>query len=69
MAGSGKMYLYIMTSGPTRAATEKFFVENEFFGLTKDQVAFLFAHRHFVPFVKMCSKLRIFVVFVLCNLR
>ena len=29
-----------MTSGPTRAATEKFFVENEFFGLTKDQVAF-----------------------------
>lgn len=31
---------YIMTSGPTRAATEKFFIEKEFFGLDKNQIIF-----------------------------
>ncbi|WPK24439.1 hypothetical protein PUMCH_001713 [Australozyma saopauloensis] len=31
---------YIMTSGPTRAATEAFFVKNDYFGLKKDQIMF-----------------------------
>lgn len=31
---------YIMTSGPTRNATEKFFVEHDYFGLNKDQIIF-----------------------------
>lgn len=39
---SGKKNLvipwYVMTSGPTRGPTEKFFQENDFFGLGKDDV-------------------------------
>ncbi|WFD34651.1 hypothetical protein MCUN1_001492 [Malassezia cuniculi] len=31
---------YIMTSGPTRAATESFFAENNYFGLDKSNVVF-----------------------------
>lgn len=31
---------YIMTSGPTRAATEAFFVKNQYFGLLKEQIMF-----------------------------
>ncbi|PUU72176.1 nucleotide-diphospho-sugar transferase [Tuber borchii] len=31
---------YIMTSGPTRGPTEKFFQENNFFGLSKENVTF-----------------------------
>lgn len=31
---------YIMTSGPTRGPTEKFFQENDFFGLEKENVVF-----------------------------
>lgn len=31
---------YIMTSGPTRTATESYFVANKWFGLLKDQVTF-----------------------------
>lgn len=31
---------YIMTSGPTRAPTEKFFAEHSFFGLAKEHVIF-----------------------------
>lgn len=31
---------YVMTSGPTRAETEAFFVKNNFFGLQKKQVIF-----------------------------
>jgi len=40
LAGSGKIFLYIMTSGPTRAKTEKFFTENNNFGLKTDQIGF-----------------------------
>lgn len=32
--------LYVMTSAPTRAATESFFVENDFFGISQSQVTF-----------------------------
>ncbi|KAG7859438.1 hypothetical protein KL939_002338 [Ogataea angusta] len=32
--------LYIMTSGPTRAATEEFFIKNKYFGLESSQVVF-----------------------------
>ena len=31
---------YIMTSGPTRAPTESFFIENNYFGLDKNQIIF-----------------------------
>lgn len=31
---------YIMTSGPTRNATEQYFITNDYFGLTKDQIVF-----------------------------
>ncbi|KAJ3001727.1 UNVERIFIED_CONTAM: UDP-N-acetylglucosamine pyrophosphorylase, partial [Siphonaria sp. JEL0065] len=31
---------YVMVSEPTRAATEKFFIENQFFGLNPEQVMF-----------------------------
>lgn len=40
LAGAGKIYLYIMTSGPTRAKTEAFFKANNYFGLASDQVGF-----------------------------
>lgn len=40
LAGTGKIFLYIMTSGPTRAKTEKFFTENNNFGLKTDQIGF-----------------------------
>lgn len=36
----GNLYLYIMTSGPTREATEKFFNENNYFGWEKEKIRF-----------------------------
>ncbi|RPA98647.1 nucleotide-diphospho-sugar transferase [Choiromyces venosus 120613-1] len=41
-AGNAKAVVpwYIMTSGPTRGPTEKFFQENNFFGLSKENVTF-----------------------------
>lgn len=41
LAGSGAVIQwYIMTSGPTRAATESFFREHNLFGLDADQITF-----------------------------
>lgn len=34
------LYWYIMTSSPTRSPTEKFFEQNNWFGLTKSQILF-----------------------------
>ena len=36
---------YIMTSGPTRNATESFFIENNYFGLNSHQVIFSIKER------------------------
>lgn len=38
MAGSGKIPLYVMTSGPTREKTENFFRANNWFGLSDGQI-------------------------------
>lgn len=38
MAGSGRIPLYVMTSGPTREKTENFFRANNFFGLADGQI-------------------------------
>jgi UDP-N-acetylglucosamine/UDP-N-acetylgalactosamine diphosphorylase len=35
-----KVNWYIMTSEPTRNATEQFFIDNQYFGLEKDQITF-----------------------------
>ena len=41
LAGEGAIVpWYIMTSGPTRKATENFFENNEYFGLNKDNIVF-----------------------------
>lgn len=40
IAGDGKLILYIMTSGPTRKATEEFFQKNNYFGWNGEQVVF-----------------------------
>lgn len=41
LAGAGStVQWYIMTSGPTRAATEAFFVKNNYFGLKSEQIMF-----------------------------
>jgi UDP-N-acetylglucosamine/UDP-N-acetylgalactosamine diphosphorylase len=36
----GKVVWYVMTSGPTREETEKYFKENEYFGLDQEDVVF-----------------------------
>jgi len=38
LAGSGKIPLYVMTSGPTREKTESFFHANNWFGLADGQI-------------------------------
>lgn len=40
LAKNGTVQWYIMTSGPTREATEAYFEENNHFGLQKDQITF-----------------------------
>lgn len=40
LASGGRIPWYVMTSGPTRKDTEKFFEENGFFGLNKEDVVF-----------------------------
>lgn len=39
-AGSVRIKWYVMTSGPTRAETEKYFEEKGYFGLNKENVVF-----------------------------
>lgn len=40
LAKSGTVHWYIMTSGPTRDATETYFQQHHHFGLKKDQITF-----------------------------
>lgn len=40
LAGGVAIPWYIMTSGPTRGPTEKFFADNQYFGLDKENVVF-----------------------------
>lgn len=67
--GSVRIRWYVMTSGPTREETEKYFASKDFFGLDKDDVIFFEQGEPVQPQVQRCESIANHLRRPSCSLR